>query len=1229
MKKLLLILSLCLLSFIAKAALPIDYTQIFTSTTLGTDPTLEKSGSPSAADGWYVGTTTGASSPTVEASSLSYSNYVDNNAGKAILLPSTVTAARNSVFGLTTSTATYIDGTFYLSALIYVTAAPASAVAMLSMDRGYTGNSQRAKIYIKAATGGFVLGGAVASSTGITYSTVLSYNTTHLVVIKFTNTSTVSATDYSYLYVNPTIGDTEANNSAKLINTNSATVVSGSLEYIRGISVIQNAGVGAKIAGIRFSNNWADATKAGSASVLAVNPPSAVGAATAVTPTGFTANWTLPASNNASKYSVLLYQGSNLISTTSTLNNSANSLTIPATLTPGLSYSYQVVAKGDGSTTSDASPVISTSSFTSPVPSVMQAAVTTTGFLATWIPTTNSTTYTINVYQGGELLNSSVVSGQASAAAPITGLSAGLNYSFSVTTSEGYTGSSATFTAIDPLLKENFQDWAEQIAAGPYSKNKTLVDGITTGTFSGSSLIVAPTVSIATAGAAIGNGYPSNGRVQIAGTSSDLTLPLLSSVGQVTVRSNVGTDLSGFRIQTYNSGTSTWNDVANTSTQGVKLVIKTFSYNLSYATPTQIRFLANQSGSVSLWDVQVNPYIPTAPSKLASPTVGSASLPVSDGYTASWSKVPNALGYYVLSYSGSTLMKTSYADGQATESLAVSGLLSSTTYTYKVIARGDGVSSYSSSDPSNASTEVTTGAPAIVQLTAPTVGVATDIASGGFTANWTAVDHAVSYTVKIYWGTSLVDSTNVSGQTASFVAVSNLVPGLTYTYTVIARGNGSAYTDSNPSSASSGFPLLAAAIPTNNKLKIILKLDDLGVLNSVFAASPVWDYLSTNKIKWGGGAIANRFDGTSAGVLSGYLNALNNVGDTLVEVWNHGYDHSGNSSTGIYEFSNSTYADQKSHFDQATQTIKSILGIQMHSFGTPYNQSDVVTNTVIGEDSNYKVFLFASQTSASNGVSYLNNRVNMENGTGNPVYNYFVSNYIASKATYKDYMILQGHPNYYTLGSSTLDQFKLIVQYLISEGVEFVRPYDYYRYLSLNAPTNLVSGTVASNQISVSWNDNSGTENGFRIERSTDQTNWSLAGNAPQNSTTFTDTNVPGQGTYYYRVYANCGINSDYSNILQVSNIGTSSINLADRSTFSVLISQSKSCIISGEIFNEGLCSVELRNVSGQQVKNIFYGHLNSGKFSFETEISDLAPGVYFCVFNSFPGNGIQKMIIK
>ena len=72
------------------------------------------------------------------------------------------------------------------------------------------------------------------------------------------------------------------------------------------------------------------------------------------------------------------------------------------------------------------------------------------------------------------------------------------------------------------------------------------------------------------------------------------------------------------------------------------------------------------------------------------------------------------------------------------------------------------------------------------------------------------------------------------------------------------------------------------------------------------------------------------------------------------------------------------------------------------------------------------------------------------------------------------------------------------------------------------APTNLTS-TISALQgvhVKLSWTDNANNESAFRIERSTDGTNYTPLAIAAVNSTSYSDTTVVSGTTYYYRVSA-------------------------------------------------------------------------------------------------------------
>jgi hypothetical protein len=155
-----------------------------------------------------------------------------------------------------------------------------------------------------------------------------------------------------------------------------------------------------------------------------------------------------------------------------------------------------------------------------------------------------------------------------------------------------------------------------------------------------------------------------------------------------------------------------------------------------------------------------------------------------------------------------------------------------------------------------------------------------------------------------------------------------------------------------------------------------------------------------------------------------------------------------------WEFSGTSYAFQKAHFDSATKVVQTKLGVQMHTFGAPYNQIDATFLQVMSEDTNYKVLLFGQlDPLPASGQTNLKNRVYIESATGVPDYNYFLASWYSKKGTYTDYMVMQGHPYAWTTPAK-LTEFQNIVNFLIAtDSVVFNTPYGYYRYLTdLNIP---------------------------------------------------------------------------------------------------------------------------------------------------------------------------------
>ncbi|MBS1513802.1 MAG: T9SS type A sorting domain-containing protein [Bacteroidetes bacterium] len=72
---------------------------------------------------------------------------------------------------------------------------------------------------------------------------------------------------------------------------------------------------------------------------------------------------------------------------------------------------------------------------------------------------------------------------------------------------------------------------------------------------------------------------------------------------------------------------------------------------------------------------------------------------------------------------------------------------------------------------------------------------------------------------------------------------------------------------------------------------------------------------------------------------------------------------------------------------------------------------------------------------------------------------------------------------------------------------------------NLTAPSNLTATPVSAAKINLSWTDNSANEDKFMIERSTDGSSWTLLDSVNTGTTTYSNTGLTFNTTYYYKVY--------------------------------------------------------------------------------------------------------------
>lgn len=206
--------------------------------------------------------------------------------------------------------------------------------------------------------------------------------------------------------------------------------------------------------------------------------------------------------------------------------------------------------------------------------------------------------------------------------------------------------------------------------------------------------------------------------------------------------------------------------------------------------------------------------------------------------------------------------------------------------------------------------------------------------------------------------------------------------------------------------------------------------------------SPRWqrfiDYIETKGIKAGVGVIGESFEEGNEDFYT-LLQDIDKRGH--IEFWNHGFDHHSNYTDEnrtytYYEFKNKPYEEQYEHLVKTQNLCREKTGIILHTFGAPHNKTDEHTLAALEKIDAIKVWLYGNPA-----FSRLNLRrtIGTEFPTHNPDFQKFVENYQPDAA----YHVLQVHPN--SWGDERFEQFENIIDFLLTNGVTFINPYEYYR----------------------------------------------------------------------------------------------------------------------------------------------------------------------------------------
>jgi hypothetical protein len=186
---------------------------------------------------------------------------------------------------------------------------------------------------------------------------------------------------------------------------------------------------------------------------------------------------------------------------------------------------------------------------------------------------------------------------------------------------------------------------------------------------------------------------------------------------------------------------------------------------------------------------------------------------------------------------------------------------------------------------------------------------------------------------------------------------------------------------------------------------------------------------------------------------------------------------------------------------------------------------------------------------------------------------------------------------------------------------------------SIPAPTNLMLQKSALNQITLTWEDNSSSENGFVIERKKNsQTSFTALDTLKGSGNNYVDKNIDQNQNYTYRVkaYNELG-SSDYSN--EVSLIQT---NIKEKEGIPTEYSISQNypnpfnpiTVINYQVPVQSYIVIRIYNTLGNEVATLVNGNHLPGKYQVSFDGSNLASGVYFYRMQTADFTDTKKLML-
>ncbi len=191
---------------------------------------------------------------------------------------------------------------------------------------------------------------------------------------------------------------------------------------------------------------------------------------------------------------------------------------------------------------------------------------------------------------------------------------------------------------------------------------------------------------------------------------------------------------------------------------------------------------------------------------------------------------------------------------------------------------------------------------------------------------------------------------------------------------------------------------------------------------------------------------------------------------------------------------------------------------------------------------------------------------------------------------------------------------------------------DTWKFITaLNSPDSLTANVIPDIGIKLEWQDRSGYESGYKIERSSEGV-FHIIDSVGQDVTVYRDTSRLATGDYTYRVYAY----TEFANSEFIVSINSVYVDIHDDSTIPAeyFVTQNypnpfnPSTKISYGLPKRSLVSITLYDILGKRIIQPIHEVLEAGKYSLDMDLSFLPSGVYLYTLRTDTFIRTRKMVL-